>query len=338
MDLYRFLSILNSLESLLNGTEEKYQETPSPLATLPNELLIKIFSHLSTQDLRRNVANVSKQFKELSKSPFVHQVVTVKACENEADFLRGATMMTELHLHTKAEKECQEELMAITNHCHLKVLHVYGCIILDPPSFYTLGSSKWWKSLRGFYMELVGTSYEKLGNLSDFDFVISKLGCDGNMTHFGFGFFSEDVFWDDIQQAAVLNLIKGPSMKNLKSLVVCEPYSDSQMVEIVEARKETLEKMEIKSIVSNFDLLTLFPKIKHLSIDQTIYSDLHILPKLKNLTSLEVFLSDDEVDLMQSTDGLPPDSLPSLTSLKLLVETNLAGVKFMPKAMIILEN
>ena len=99
--LCRFLSILNNLESQLNGTVKIVQETPSPISTLSNELLMKILSYLSTQDLRGNVAKVSKHFKELSKSPFVHQVVTVNAGEKEAVFLRRATMMTELHLHTK---------------------------------------------------------------------------------------------------------------------------------------------------------------------------------------------------------------------------------------------
>ena len=332
VNLCRFLTILNSLESQLNGTVEKYQETTTPITKLPNELLIKILSYLSTQDLRDNMENVSKQFKELCKSPLVHLVVTIKSYENEANFLRGATMMTELYLHTIDEKDCQEELMAITNHCHLRVLHVYGCIILDPPSFYSLGSSKWWKNLREFHMGLANESYDELGYLSDFDSVISKLGFYGNMTHFGFGCYDEDYMCDDIHQVAVLNLIKGPSMKNLKSLVVCESYSESQLTEIFEARKETLEELDINCSCSNFDFVYLCHKIKHLAINETMYLNLDILPKFKNLTSLQIFLTEDydEEELLQINNDLPPGSLPSLTSLKMLVDTSTAEVKFIP--------
>ena len=326
------MSILNSLETQLNGPVEKDQETTSPISKLPNELLIKILYYLSTQDLRGNVAHVSKQFKELCKSPLVHQVVTFNACKNEAEFLREATMMTELHLKAKHGQNCQEELMAITNHCHLKVLHVNGCVTLDSQYFYRLSSSKWWNNLRGFHLELVLKSYDEIVQLPDYDSVIAKLGCNGNMIHFGFG-PDGGSYGTLLDQNAVLNLIKGPGMKNLKSLIVCEPYSDSQVLEIVEARKETLEDMEIYSNFSDFNFVTLCHKIKHLSIDQTLYMDLHILPKLKNLTHLEIFLTDHsyEDELLQITNDLPKNSLPSLTSLKLQVETNSAEVKLFQK-------
>ena len=291
-----------------------------------DELLIKILSLLSTQDLRENVANVSRKFQDLCNSPLVHQVVTVNSCENEADFLRWATMMTELHLHVQdKQQDCKEELMAITNHSHLRVLHVYGCLILDPRSFYSLGSSKWWKNLRGFRMELADKSYDELGHLPDFDSIISKLGCLENMMHFGFGCY--DLFEYDLSKVAVLNLIKGPSMKKLKSLVVLEPYSTTQILESVEARKETLEEMKIYSKLLDLNFVTLCHKIKNLSITQNFSCDLNILSKLKNLTSLEIFLKGhlSEDDLLNLVDDLPPDSLPSLTSL-ILLEHNCSAV------------
>ena len=127
-------------------------------------------------------------------------------------------------------------------------------------------------------MELTDESWEKLSHLSDLDSVISKLGCDGNMTHFGFGCYNEDGMCPDLlHQVAVLNLIKGPSMENLKSLVVGESYSESQMTEIFEARKETLEELKIDCCCYNFDFVYLCHQIKHLSINQTMYMCLYIL-------------------------------------------------------------
>ena len=345
--LIRFLCILNILEiqmiqMLENGSKNNSQdqETPSPIATLPNELLIKVLSLLSTQDLRENVANVSRQFQDLCNSPLVHQVVTVNSCENEADFLRWATMMTELHLQVQdKQQDCQEELMAITNHSHLRVLHVYGCLILDPPSFYSLGSSKWWKNLKGFYMELADKSYDELVHLPDFDSIIFKLGCLENMMHFGFGCYNDSLEYN-LQEVAVLNLIKGPSMKKLKSLVVLEPYSETQILEIVEARKETLEEMKIYSKLLDLNFLTLCHKIRNLSITQNFKYDLNILSELKNLTSLEISLKGhlSEDDFLNLTDDLPPDSLPNLTSLTLLENNCSAVVTINPNPIILLRN
>ena len=324
----RFLSIVNSLESQLNETVDNDQETTSPISTLPNELLIKILSNLSTQDLRDNVAHVSKQFKELCKSPMVHQVVTVNVGENEAEFLRKATMMTELHIEAKHGQDCKKELMAITNHCHLKVLHVNGYVKLKPRVFYSLSLSKWWKNLKRFHFELAGDSYYEIVRHPNFSSVISILGCDENMIYFCFGSFGEE---DYTYKLDVLNLIKGPSMRNLKSLVVFEPYSDNQMLEIVEARKETLEELKIDSILSNLDFLTSCPKIKHLSISKILCLELPIFPKLDNLTSLEIHLGENGEgdDLLKMLEGLPPVSLPSLTSLTLEMEKISEMVKFL---------
>ena len=45
------------------------------LESLPNELLVKIFSYLPTKDLLQNVALVSKRFYDLSKDSGAHVVV-----------------------------------------------------------------------------------------------------------------------------------------------------------------------------------------------------------------------------------------------------------------------
>ena len=324
----RFLGIFNSLENQLNGTVENDQETTSPISTLPNELLVKILSYLSTQDLRGNVAHVSKQFKELCKSPLVHQVVTVNAGENEADFLREATMMTELHIEANYGQDCQEELMAITKHCHLKALHVNGYVKLKPLCFYSLSLSKWWKNLNRFNFELEEYSYYEVVEHPSFSSVISILGCNENMIHFCFGSVIDCL---DSYKLDVINLIKGPTMKHLKSLGVFEPCSDSQMLEIVEARKETLEELNIDCILSSYDFLTSCPKIKHLSISKTLCLELPIFPKLKNLTSLQIHVSEngDGYDLLKMLEDLPPVSLPSLTSLTFETDIISDMVKFL---------
>ena len=308
---------------------------PSLISTLPNELLIKILSYLSTEELLKNVAQVSKHFYVLCKSPLLHQVITVMACENNADFLRmtnflrRATMMTELHLHTKDGRDCQEVLQAIKNHHHLRVLWVYGCVSLYSFSFYTLYSSEWWENLIEFHVEVYREDFNELVKLPDFEFIMSKLGSKGNLTHLDFG---RQKIWDGFSQVSMFNIIKGPNMKQLKNITIYKYYDESQMLEIVKGRKDSLEELKICNSCSSFDFVTLCPNIKHLSIQQTLVRDLlHILPSLKNLSSLEIFprrhvWNGFEVDLLEITDVLRPDSLPSLTSLKLEVDCNQAEV------------
>ena len=136
-------------------------------------------------------------------------------------------------------------------------------------------------------------------------------------------------------------------MKQLKNLTIYKFYSQSQMLKIVKGRKETLEELKIYNNSSNFDFLNLCPKIKHLAIEQTLLKDLlKILPKLKNLISLEIFqtryygrhvVDNDKVDLLQITKVLLPDSIPSLTSLKLNMKHNQAEVKIWPKKLYLIE-
>ena len=311
---FRFLSILNRIKTQLNQTAEncleietKAKKASTPIATLPNELLIKILSQLSTQDLRENVAHVSKQFQVLCKSPLVHQVVTVNTGENEADFLRGATMMTELHLYAKDGQDGQEELMAIANHSQLNVLCVYGCVTLEPVTFYSLSSSKWWGNLKEFKFEFALDFNPKLDKIPNFDFLLSKLGSNGNLTSFCFG---GPGMFTRFDPTLTCNFIKGPSMSKLESLVVNELYSPDQMDEIVEARKETLKELTLNiGCLSSYEFCS---KLRHLTVDE---SNLHILPNFLHLTSLEIsFICE---DVLIANQLLPPGSLPNLTSLKI---------------------
>ena len=71
------------------------------LDSLPVELLSKILAHLSTSDLLCNVARVNKQFHELTKSPHVHLVVSVRLDTDEekaSKFLNSATQIRHLYL------------------------------------------------------------------------------------------------------------------------------------------------------------------------------------------------------------------------------------------------
>ena len=345
---YRFLCILNSIgaqnKQLLKKESRNIsygQVNQSYIAKLPNELLIKILSYLSTEDLRENVALVSKHFKELCKSPLVHQIVTTNAVSperscTEAQFLRGATMMTEFHQYSFFGGVFQEETRAISKHCHLKVLHVHGYVYFDTESFYSLASSKFWENLSHLHMEVKIQQFRELVKLRHFKLIMSKLGSKGILTHLDFGRL-KGCDEDSSTQVSIFNLFKGPNMKQLKNLTIYKFYSQSQMLKIVKGRKETLEELKIYNNSSNFDFLNLCPKIKHLAIEQTLLKDLlKILPKLKNLISLEIFqtryygrhvVDNDKVDLLQITKVLLPDSIPSLTSLKLNMKHNQAEVK-----------
>ena len=61
--------VLINLESSATEIKIKNVLVPVPVPELPNEIWSEIISYLSTFDILRNVAQVSKRFHELSEDP-----------------------------------------------------------------------------------------------------------------------------------------------------------------------------------------------------------------------------------------------------------------------------
>ena len=69
---------LQSLES--SATETKIKNILVP--KLPNEIWLEIMSYLSTEDVLRNVAQVSKRFHKLSQDPDVIRKIEVESVQS----------------------------------------------------------------------------------------------------------------------------------------------------------------------------------------------------------------------------------------------------------------
>ena len=65
------LEIIKNLKARIRHLEEQLKIKSILVPDLPNEIWLKIMSYLSTFDLLRNVAQVSKKFNQLSKDPYL---------------------------------------------------------------------------------------------------------------------------------------------------------------------------------------------------------------------------------------------------------------------------
>ena len=65
------LEIIKNLKARIRHLEEQLKIQSILVPDLPNEIWLKIMSYLSTFDLLRNVAQVSKTFHQLSKDPYL---------------------------------------------------------------------------------------------------------------------------------------------------------------------------------------------------------------------------------------------------------------------------
>jgi hypothetical protein len=133
------------------------------LESLPDEVLVKILSHLSTRDILQNVALVSKRFKSLSEDHGAHIIVSLdNSVKGAVRFLRKAISLLELHISYPANNlinvnlACREPakgllgeiLLAITDHNFVKVVNVSNqCASVSEEKFVQLSKTKLFQSL-----------------------------------------------------------------------------------------------------------------------------------------------------------------------------------------------
>ncbi len=87
-------------ESCQNDPESCQNDPDSPpdFSRLPNEILLKIFSHIKTSDLLCNVARVSKRFYQLSQDPAAHISIHLGPVQIPEAFLEGKEKIEQFHV------------------------------------------------------------------------------------------------------------------------------------------------------------------------------------------------------------------------------------------------
>ena len=276
---------------------------------LPPEVLVNIFSFLSTTDLLNNIALVSNQFHTVTKLPSAHKIVHLSSCAPNIDkFLKTASSMTKLHFFSKSgckyAKITPHQLVnSIGSHDNLRDLNFL--LDLHAPFLYfiPLSSSKWWANLTQFNMEFDAVRYRQLSILPEFDSALRELGTSGNLTHFGVGSQGSCS-----PSSAVFNFLLGPTLSKLRCLTLYDNYDWPMLEEISTARKDSLENLYIPNIYMSIHI----PNIPNLEVFETRASikSLDNLPSLQKLKCLKILRFERGCKIL-------PNCLPNLTHLEI---------------------
>ena len=312
--LQRFCS--NSIQikkSCSNSTKQQNTSPVPSLSMLPNEVKSHILSYLPTKEILTKIACLSKQFYQLSKSPYVHNVLTVSPHPKTPSFIKSALLATEICLTMKRSTLVDEELTAAANLTNLKVLNVSGKCLVSVKTFITMEQSTWWPNLTQFRMSIESDNYYKLVADPQFDLALSELGSSGNITVFYLGYcLLKRVF-----SPAKFNLIKGPTFAKLERLTIDDTYSEEMLKEIVLARKDSLQNLAFHSNYTppiSFDFLSQIPNLNFLSLLTPLLS-LKPLSNLKKLKYLAIAKFDHQ--MAHEASEMEPNSLPKLRSINI---------------------
>ena len=318
-----------------NLTDQQFAATFPNICSFPTEVITKILSHLSTQDLLGNVALVSKQFYILTKTPGVHLVITISQYADEKDastFLLGANRIRELHItgppkvpYSRGPKVCDRKLLAVTGHSYLRVLNVYKFAEVSAACFIELSKSRWWSKLVVFHMNFsTRHAYQRLETHEEFETAVQGLGSSCSLKYLGLGCEVALHF-----SKPVLDLYIGPTLKNLKSLTIydkCSQTADTHVLaKIIDARKDTLEELSIQNELNDFVMesdikgLVKCSNLKSLRIS-TVFSRFETLTKLENLTTL--FLDSVDPNLCFFLEFLTPESMPKMRNISIKAKSS----------------
>ena len=95
-----------------------------PVPELPNEIWLEIMSYLSTYDVLKNVARVSKRFHKLSEDPYIITKIEVDSVqfwpenkEEKYGSVQSATLENPVH---RAEKYCNDFLEVLKRSLKLR--------------------------------------------------------------------------------------------------------------------------------------------------------------------------------------------------------------------------
>ena len=160
-----------------NQFQNSEENNKSQISFLPKEILSKIFSFVSTKDLLSNVAQVSKDFNELTKNSASHVAVHLDY-KNEItsvnSFLNGKKNIREISFEERADSCCIGVLsvldLGILQQTETASVELAGKWI-GPLIFYLLSENRWKaRQIRKFKIRTKQTHFAALLNRSiDFE-------------------------------------------------------------------------------------------------------------------------------------------------------------------------
>ena len=268
---------------------------------LPPEIIYKIFSLVSTQDLLLNVARVSKSFHIIAKNPLVHRSVTFSPhCSDNFEkaeakkFLRDCFLMKELHINwdetyqvfpavNRPEFKNVDEFLieVILNHDHLRVIDVCKCrIAVSTVCFAKLGHATWWQNLEKFSLNI--EQNKKKQAMGDLGPAFKKLARARSLKHLDL----------EIPAKYLMPIIL--ASKNLVTLKNFSAKSHNDVKAMINSVKSSLKNLEIISELrqESFELLPACHHLESLTIKSEWFNSLNMLTKLENLKDLELPVSD----------------------------------------------
>jgi len=315
------------------------QRSTISINDLPNELLVKIFSNISTFGLLLNVALVSKRFYELTKNPEVHRVVTLKLTghqlwkQSAENFLKTAIQLKELHikrngtwdsedyspLSTSLPEICvmDDVILATLQHPHLKVIDI--CLTAGAVSVNCISKlrrAEWWTKLTKITLKIETNKKDTTLKLDEEEVTtaLQTLGKAGNLKC-----LNADIPERIYSEIALFS-------KNLEIMKRIPAIKHEAWKKIVQEKKDKLRELEICSDFSPQDLKLIlkFENLTAMAIHSRTFNSFEILPQLKHLQSLELRLCRNpivEIGRPAFKDSLPPRCLRRLQSLQLVSTT-----------------
>ena len=282
----------------------KEQETSSKslqILDLPPEIVFKIFSLISTQDLLLNVALVSKSFHAIVKNPLVHRTVMFSPyCSGgfhkvqALKFLRKCVLMKELIIKWDETAEVfpvQESFREFSvdeflselvfHHDQLRVIDVCKRqTIVSTTCLATMGRASWWKKLEKISLTLgpIKNPLARAGLIA----AVEKLTEARSLQHL------------DVKiPSKYLNPIVLAS-KNLTTLKNLTTSNHDDFEAIINVIKLTIKDLEIVSDLrpESFELISSCQHLESLSIRSELFKNLEMLTKLENLRHLEFPVGD----------------------------------------------
>ena len=276
------------------------------VSKLPDELLVKIFSKLSTSDLLNNVVLVSKQFCRLAQSPEVHLYVELQlnsSVRYKFDFEVESFLRQSIHLRRLSIKtpfkipnvisgNCLDSFFVATkDHKNLKSIFVDPSFYITSHCFAWFEWTSWLKNLSRLEVRVVrGPSYEdsirKLCprvNVEDIVRFGKILESSDNLKHFSIKeFHSKRLMYFDSNRVSDPNYFK-----NLSSVTLS---SEHPVETILDSRKNFLEDLTILGMKNYVSAIAECVNLKSLDLTfsgrQGLNNDL--FKTLKNLTTLKL--------------------------------------------------
>jgi Leucine-rich repeat (LRR) protein len=330
-------------EELSNGDEEtnlnKVKSEPPKkkvelcgLESLPDEVLVKILSHISTHDLLQNVALVSKRFKALSEDHAAHNIVELDnnvRVKGAVRFLRKAISLQELHISYPAYNPinaesrlpkglCGEILLAIADHSFVKVINVSDhCGSVSAADFETLSQTKLFRSLTKLVLPILKDAPEPDDEMST---AIASLTNAKNLRHLDLSNGTEkELPYRELLDVAL-------ACERIHTIKPIYMLDDNDLEQLVEARKSTLLQLELfvpfdssdntpfEVITQPLDVLsecTQLKKLKFMPFEDSI----NTLTSLKLLNEVEIWLPYEH----EFEHSIAPNSLPQVSKLVLNV-------------------